>query len=99
MVKVSISLETLIEANSQISDVDLIAVGQPICIPVPPVPPNGAIYTTGPVSSDPNEQAFVGILVENAGPEPISITYRIFDKDFCPKVHYCRCHYHNPLLL
>lgn len=80
----SLSLQEIIDANPQIPDPNLIAIGQPICIPIPP-PPETIIYSTGPLAIDPENQKYAGILVENNSPQKVQVILRVFNKDLCPK--------------
>ena len=80
-----IDLQKLIDANPQIPDTDLIAVGQPICIPVPVPPDEKRVYTTGPLAIDPEIQIYVGVIVENQTNDEIDAKIWLINKEPCPK--------------
>jgi hypothetical protein len=43
------------------------------------------VFTTGPLSIDPERQKFVGVLMENDTYHPAKFIVRLFNKDHCPK--------------
>ncbi|MGI6037131.1 MAG: LysM peptidoglycan-binding domain-containing protein [Limnochordia bacterium] len=83
----NVPLQALIAANPQIPDPSLIAVGQPICVPIeaPAPEPDQFALSTGPLAVDPIRQRYIGVLIQNIGNRRIWVTLRIYNKERCPK--------------